>query len=799
MVAEQQSCQLCGLTTSHPIPNKEGKIFCCLACKEVSGLLENDPLPEQTLNKTTDECEDIVMGIGGLWCASCAWLVEERLKRVKGVQVAQVSYVQRKAQISYDPRKTAPRKLQRKLKLLGYHATLGTEPEDEEDSFFTRMLVGGMIAMHIMIISLIIYVRGWMGLSTVENEWLENFFYLMQFALSIPLIPIFGLPILRAGIASLVRGLPNIQTLVSLGAISAFIISSRNLFLESGHVYFDTAAMLLFLVTIGRWLEMKAHKASSIAVEEILHNLPTFANCLNDKGEVRVAVENLQPGNRILIRPGEHFPVDGVVAKGQGLVDESLLTGETKSVLRTGNESVFAGTINLDGVFEVIVSHIGADTRAGQIGKLLHQALWQRAPVEQLADKLAARMVWIAIAIALGAYFYWNTQSGYEVALLNALSVLLIACPCALGVATPLTLWQALEHAARNGAVLRSTAVIEKLGRVKTIYFDKTGTLTQLPLKLQKVATIEKNEDNFLSQVVSLEDVSEHPFAQTIVQEGERRGLKNSQVSDFRVISGWGVTGKVKNTETWIGNRNLMEKAKLNLPAELNKKLKKWQAENLSIIYAGWEGKVRGIFGIGESIHPDSLAVIDTLKKSGIKMAILTGDTARLGKYWQSIYGIQTFAGLQPEEKLSLIRNTETPVMMVGDGINDGPSLAAATVGLTFNKGADIAQTASEVVLLNDDLYTIPWLLSLANEASKRVKQNLIWALAYNLVGIGLAVSGFLQPVLAAIAMLLSSLLVTQNALRLRNFPPPTRKSNTPTQPANQVSLPNSIKETLPT
>jgi len=740
-----------------------------------------------------------VVGIRGLWCPSCAWLVEERLKRVKGVHAAQVSYVQRKAHITFDPITTEPKKLGRKINLLGYRAMLEDEPEDEEDSFFTRMLIGGLIAMHIMIISLIIYVREWLGLSSVQNEFLEYFFYLMQFVLSMPLTFVLGWPIIRAGLASLVRGLPNIQTLVSLGAISAFVISSRNLFLVTGHIYFDTAAMLLFLVTVGRWLEIKAHKASQTVVEEILEGLPTMANSISVNGEEPVAVESLRPGSRILIRPGEQFPADGVVAEGQGLVDESLLTGEPKSVLRIGGEPVFAGTINLDGVFEVIVSRIGVDTRAGQVGKLLHQALWQRAPVEQLADKLAARIVWGAIAISLGTYFYWNAQSGYEAALLNALSVLLIACPCALGVATPLTLWQALTHAAKNGVVLRSTAVIEKLSRIESIYFDKTGTLTQLPLQLQKIASIEQDENSFLSRVVSLEYVSEHPFAQTIVEEGIQRGVETYPVTEFKVIPGWGVSGKVKNTPTWIGNANLMEKESLQFPAELTDKIEKWQAENLSIIYAGWEGKVRGIFGVGESIHPDSQAVINTLKEAGMQMAILTGDTALRGAYWEDIFGIQTHAGLLPEEKLSIIKAADASVMMVGDGINDGPSLAAAEVGLTFNKGTDIAQTASEVILLNDDLYAIPWLLSLAHEARMRVRQNLMWALAYNLVGVGVAVSGVLQPVLAAVAMLLSSTFVTRNALRLKKFPPPTRDFDYKKPPNKQISLSTTVKGSLPT
>lgn len=773
MVASSlHACVLCGLSTYHPITGRGGEVYCCHACREVAGLLREDPAPALLREQPGTSLASTELSLGGLWCSSCAWLVEERLKRSPGVGKAQVSFLQLQARIEYDPASTTAHKIRGRIRQLGYRAYLeGENPGDEEDAFFTRMLVGGLLAMHIMTSSILIYIRQGMGLATPDAQWLVDFFHWMEFAMSIPLAIILGFPILRAGLASLLRGLPNIHTLVTLGAFSALALSIRNLLLHAGQVYFDTAAMLLFLLTVGHWLEMQAHKSGRQAVEALASQIPDRAALVAGGKERVIPVDEIRPGMRLRVRPGERFPADGLVATGLGDVDESLLNGEPTPFLKREGDPVYAGTISLDGAFEVIVSASGAGTRAGQIGQLLHQALWQRSPVAKLADRLAATLVVVAIALAAGTYLFWNARLGQEAGLMNALAVLLIACPCALGLATPLTQWQALARAAQNGIILRSTAVLERLNEVTDVFFDKTGTLTRLPARMQEIATQRVSPEVFLRRLAAIESLSEHPLAEAIVAAARSRRLELPRAERFRALPGEGIRAQVEEKLVWAGNQRLMEKQALQLPADLSASAENWQRKGWVVVYAGWDGQVRGALALGEEPRRDALIALQELAGLGKQVAVLTGDTCQAGQRWRALLGIPVSAGLTPEEKLAHIQALGSRTAMVGDGINDGPALAAAGVGIALLRGTDVARAAAEAVLVRDELRLVPWLWGLARETRRRLHQNLVWACAYNLVGIGLAVSGHLQPVVGAVAMVVSSLLVTQNALRLRRFP----------------------------
>jgi heavy metal translocating P-type ATPase len=765
-------CSLCGLHTYHPLPGKGGEVFCCHACQEVAGLLKENSGKAQSTGVKGDNLTTHVMKLSGLWCSSCAWLIEETLKSTRGVGEARVSFLQLQARIEYDPAVTKLEQIRRKVRRLGYQAYLeGEKQADEEDAFFTRMLVGGMLAMHIMTSSGIIYIRQALGLASPDSHWMVEFFQWMEFALSIPLAIILGLPILRAGLASLFRGMPNIHTLVALGTFSALILSTRNLLLNNGQVFFDTAAMLLFLLSVGHWLEMQAYKNSRQAVRDLAGQLPDEARILTGGDERVIPASQLSPGNRLLIKPGERFPADGYIAAGWGDVDESMLSGEPKPNLKRGGEPVFAGTLSLDGAFEVIVSSVGANTRAGQIGGLLHRALWQRSPVERLADRLAAYMVPVAALLASGTFLYWKAQLGIEAGLMNALAVLLIACPCALALATPLTLWQALARAAQNGVILRSTGVLERLSMVTEVFFDKTGTLTRLPLRLKSVAVDGETEESLLSKVAAAESKSEHPIAEAIMAGVKIKRYNVLQPADFRAVPGAGVQALVEGNFIWAGSRKLMELEGLTLPEGLRHTAETWQSQGSIVVYAGWDGRVRGILALGERVRPEAAATLAEFQKQGMRVSILTGDSEKAGARWQEWLNIPVEAGLSPEEKLARIQTAGKRSVMLGDGINDGPALAAAGVGISLAKGTEVAQSAAEVVLVRDDLRLAPWLIELARGTRRKVHQNLFWAFAYNMIGLALAVGGLLQPVVGAAAMVISSLLVTQNALRLRNFP----------------------------
>lgn len=773
------SCTLCGQTVTSPVfgepaSTDPGQVapgpFCCHACKEVALLLQNSPLPPDT-GDVQGEIEQVTMNIGGLWCASCAWLVEERLKRTPGVTSARVSFLERKARISFDSGRIQVPRIVRRIRSFGYRADQKPEA-DEEDRFFTRMLVGGLLAMHIMVVSGIMYVRDWLGLSSPDSAWMEHFFFAMQFVLSIPLSILLGFPILRAGINSLLRGLPNVQTLVAIGSVAALAMSARNLFLKTGHVYFDTAAMLFFLLTIGRWLEIKAHQSGQSAFQALAAALPNQAHRLSPAGEEFVPLEELSAGQRIRVRPGEHVPIDGVIAWGTGEIDESLLTGEPRPVLRSANETVYAGSLNLDGTFDVIITRTGEATRMGQIRGLLDGLVWQRSPAERLADRFAAFMVYAAVILAAITFAGHYFVSGVETALLNSLSVLLIACPCALGIATPLTLWQAVSRAAESGILVRSSGLFEKLTGIKQVFFDKTGTLTEMPNRVLAVITNRGlNPVDFMNVVAALEQFSTHPFGQAVMNHYDRTVPPGISVSGFHTIPGAGLKGMVDGKLVHIGSRRLMLESDCAIPGELLSQAETAQSAGQVVIFAGWDGRAQGVLIIGERLRPEAADVIADLKSLGLSPAILTGDTPAAGRRWQRLLDIPVEAGMLPEEKLDVIQQSAGESMMIGDGINDGPALAAAGIGVAMVHGTDVARSASEITLIDDDLRALPWLFRLSAATQRRLKQNLVWAAAYNLIGIGLAMAGLLQPVLAALAMVLSSSFVTRNALGLKTFP----------------------------
>jgi heavy metal translocating P-type ATPase len=739
--------------------------------------------------------------LAGMWCSSCSWLIGETLARAPGVAAAEVSFVQRQARVRYDPARTDPRRLLRRVRRLGYRAWLpGDKPWDEEESLWYRLIIASVFVLHDAVLSLTLYGRDLLGLASAETEWLVHFFNWMSLLACVPVILLLGWPVLRAGLASLARGRPNIHTLIALGATAAFVLSLRNLLLAptTGYVrvYFETTTVLFFLVGLGHYLEIKARQKGTQAVDALFRRLPAEATVLIPAGVQRIGTDRLGKGMRVRVEPGERFPADGLIAEGAGDVDESLLTGEPEPVFRRSGDRVLAGTVNLDGRFDVITTAVGAETVAGQIGRLLHEALWQRAPVERLADRLAAVMTPLAVVLALATFGFWAWRADTETGLVYALSVLLIACPCALGIATPLTLWVALGRAAEMGVILRSTGALEALAGIRRAFFDKTGTLTRHPITLQAVASDGVDETALLAYVAAAEQGVEHPLARAIAQAAATLGAgmqTTPPVTDVRRLPGRGVVATVADTALVIGSARLMAEQGLAVPAALAVQQRLWQEAGWSVVFVGWEGRVRGALALGETPRPEIPAMLAACERLGIAVTVLTGDDARAGERWQRRLGVSVLAEQRPEDKLAVLRAAGEGVLMVGDGINDGPALAAATVGVGLVQGADVAQAAADVILLGDDLRLIPWLIDLAVQAMRRIRQNLIWAFLYNGVGLALAVSGHLQPVIAALLMVLNSLLVTRNGLRLHTAPLAPLEALSASGDAVPSSLPASL------
>ncbi len=727
------------------------------------------------------EYQEITLELGDLWCPSCAWLVENHLKRSAGVFFAQVNFIQQQAFLKFDPSKTDPKKLKARVRQLGYHAVLpGEKSHDEEESLYYRLVICGVLALHDVLVGFSIYGREWLGLNTPESEPLIAFFRLMMFLTAIPVLFLIGIPILRAGLSSLMRGQPNVHTLITIGTFSAFVLSVYNLFHGHEGVYFDTASMLLFLVALGRWLEIQTHKTAREAMSRLLEHFPEYATRITAEGEEKVKSSELKPGMRVRIRPGERFPVDGIIAAGEGDVDQSLLNGEFRPVTKRPGDRVQAGTISLDGAFEVVATAVGETTTAGQIVRLLHQALWQRSPLERMADRLAAWMTPLALGLGVFTFAYWNTHIGPERALLNALSVLLIACPCALGLATPLTLWLTLNRAAENGILLRSTAAIERLAQVQHVFFDKTGTLSLLTMQVKEVKIepslfqqpVVHALDQFLSFVSSAEENSEHPVAKAILEYARQKGLSFQKAERFQAFPGRGINAYCYQHSVWVGSELLMQEQNLLIPPLLRKEAEKLSAEGCMVVFAGWDGYVRGLLALDEIERPEVQEAICSLQEMGLSVTVLTGDAEVAGARWErKLPGVPVQAQLTPENKMRYLEEVANKSAMVGDGINDGPALAKASVGIALGQSTDVARTTAEIILLREDLRLIAWLVKLSRSAMRRVYENLGWAFIYNLIGLGLAITGLLQPVFAALAMSMSSLLVTGNALRMRQFP----------------------------
>ncbi|HHC08668.1 MAG TPA: cation-translocating P-type ATPase [Actinobacteria bacterium] len=757
------ACQVCGLPTRHPV--REGdRVYCCTACREVARLLAEPRAAEPARGESG---ATVVLEVAGMWCASCTWVVREVLARADGVTDVDVSLFQRRARVGYDPARIDPRRIARSLRRFGYRAWVEGEeaPYDEEEAVSYRLLAGIVLTMNVMMISLTLYAHRWLGWwDTPSGEALAAFFELVLPIGALPVVALLGWPIFRAGLAGALRAKPNMHTLIAVGVIAALVVSIVNLLRGDGRTYFDTASVLLVLVTAGHWLELRARKRGGEAIERLFEQLPATATWLTVDGPREVPADEVPLGGRVLVRPGARFPVDGVVAVGRGDVDESLLTGEPIPVERGAGDRVYAGTVNVDGAFEVVAAAVGSDTVAGTIGRDLHAALWSRPTAVRLADRIAALMVPAALGVAALTFVFWWGRSGFEPALTTALSVLLVACPCALGIATPLSLWMAIGRAADGGVVVRDGEAIELLGSADAVRFDKTGTLTAMPLRLERL-WVDGDVDGFLGRVAAVEACSEHPVAAALVEAARTRDVELVSVEAVEVVPGGGIRATVDGSEMRIGSRRFVGAASSRRVDEL---AAAWEAEGSTVIYVAVDGEVRGLCGIGERVRSDARPAVDGLRGAGLDVAVLTGDSDAAGERWRRRLDVAVHAGLTPQDKLAHLESVDGVVVMVGDGVNDGPALAAADVGVAVGSATDVARSAADVLLIRDDLRLVPRLVALGRATVRTIRRNLAWAFAYNLVGVGLAAAGYLRPVLAAAAMLASSVLVISNAGRLR-------------------------------
>ncbi len=649
------------------------------------------------------------------------------------------------------------------------------DPVEEAKNILSRLMLNAFLAMMVMALSVALYSDFFFADWGESGQSVRSMLQVMAMLFATPAILMLALPILEDAIFTfqVYRQLTT-SALIAGGSLAAYGLSVYATFTGSGHTYFETVTMTLLLVTLGRWLDAKTQVESNKALEKLLARTPAEAGLITTEGqEIRTSVEQLQVGSHIRVRPGENFAVDGRVISGEGSVNEASITGESTPAYRGPNHTVYAGTINLDGSFVVETTHVGDDRVMGKLVRLLEEARLKRAPIEQLADRVASYFAPTVILLALGTFAYWSWQVNFEQGLLTALAVLLIACPCALGIATPLTIWAALGRAAQKAILIRDSLTLEKLSHVRRIFLDKTGTLTTGQSTLAETIANETVAPARLLQIAaSLEYSSEHPIAHSILAAAKAQDLPMLPVEKFKSMAGLGVKGNVEAKEVFVGSWRLVEQHNLKLSGTLRRERKRLEQAGLTVVHVGWDGVGQGLLGLAEEIRPTTRPAIATLQRQGLSAQVLTGDSAAAGAALSKQLNVAVQSELLPHDKVDIVEETEAggPVAMVGDGLNDAPALARASVGIALGCGADVTREAADISLLGNDLTQVAWTLSLAKRAYRTIGWNLAWAFAYNVIGVGLAMAGLLHPVLAAAAMVLSSALVVGNSLRILRF-----------------------------
>ncbi|MCB0174500.1 MAG: heavy metal translocating P-type ATPase [Anaerolineae bacterium] len=651
------------------------------------------------------------------------------------------------------------------------------DPAEEATTLLSRLMLNAFLAMMVMVLSLALYsdffFNDWGELGQGTRSMLQAI--AMLFAT--PAVLMLALPILEDAVFTfqVYRRLTT-SALIAVGSLAAYGLSVYATFTGTGHTYFETAVMTLLLVTLGRWLDARTQVEGNKALDKLLARTPAEASLIMpDERERRVPVDQLHPGDRIRVRPGENFAVDGQVVGGEGSVDEASVTGESTPVYKGPGYTVYAGTINLDGSFVVEATHTGDDRVMGKLIRLLEEARLKRAPIEQLADRVAAYFTPAVMVLAGVTLLVWTWLAGFETGLLTALAVLLIACPCALGVATPLTLWAALGRAAQKGVLIRDSLTLEKLSRVRRVFLDKTGTLTTGRPTLTEIVCdhqLSSPDIRLLQFAAALEQGSEHPLAHGIRDAAEKRHLAQLPVDQFRALPGLGVTGCVDGQQVLVGNWRLVDQQKLTLSCSLEQARRRLEQTGLTVVHIGWQGRVQGLLGFAETIRPTARLALANMQQQAVEVQVLTGDSKAAANTLSQALEVPVLSELLPHDKVRAIETAEAkaPVAMVGDGLNDAPALARATVGIALGCGVDITREAADISLLGNDLTLVAWTTALAQRVYRTIGWNLAWAFTYNVIGIGLAMAGLLHPVLAAAAMVLSSALVVGNSLRVFKF-----------------------------
>lgn len=716
--------------------------------------------------------------IKGMHCASCATKIEKALGKGKGVKKSNVNYLTEKASVEGDHLDTS--ELVSAVKKVGYEAEVlvndsdhmkshhdhSALKENEEKKQRNLFLAALFFSIPILIISMFFMDLPYRNiilflLTTPVQFWLGRQFFIGAYK---------GLKTFSF----------NMDSLVALGTLSAYLYSVTNTFFLEGPVFYETSALLITFILLGKWLEARAKGKTSEAIKKLMGLAPKKALVIRNKKEIEILISEVVANDVVIVKPGGKIPVDGIVIEGSSSVDESMVTGESMPVSKKKNDGVIGGTINKTGSFRFKTTKVGGETVLASIIKLVEEAQGTKAPIQRYADRVSSIFVPIVIVISISAFLIWYFLAGatFVFSLLIAVSVLIIACPCALGLATPTAIMVGTGKGAENGILIKKGEALETAHKLNAVVFDKTGTLTYGKPRVTDV--VGENKEEIISLVASVESKSEHPLAEAVVNYAKDKKISLKKVEGFKAIVGYGLEGKIDKKKIIIGNPDLMKKEKIIVTNEVLKKKEGLEKEGKTVVIVSYDKKI-GLIAIADELKKTSRRAVVDLNSMGVKTLMITGDNRTTAKAIAKDLEIDdVMAEVRPDEKANKIKGLQKEgyiVAMVGDGVNDAPALAQSDIGIALGSGTDVAMETGDIVLMRDDPMDVVRAIQLSNRTFSKIKQNLFWAFFYNILGIPIAAGILypffgilLKPELAAIAMAASSVSVVSNSLLLKRF-----------------------------
>ncbi len=745
---------------------------------------------------------NVTIPIGGMTCAACAQRIEKALGKTEGVSRVSVNFATEKATVEYDPQRTKLSALKSTIEKAGYKALeIEKKAAVDEDkirkqkeikTLWTKFIVSAVFGIPLLYLAMgsMIWWLPFPIPAFLEPMQYPLTYAIVQILLTLPIV-IAGHKFYSVGFKALIQRSPNMDSLIAIGTSAAIVYSLYSVYqISIGNfgavegLYFETAGVIITLILLGKSLEAVSKSKTSDAIKKLMGLAPKTAIVIQDGKEIELPIDEVEIGDVIVVKPGEKIPVDGEVLEGNTSIDESMLTGESMPIDKKAGDKVYAASINKNGSIRFKATKVGGDTALAQIIKLVEDAQGSKAPIAQMADIVSGYFVPIVCAIAVIAFIAWMIGGQTLIFSLTIfIAVLVIACPCALGLATPTAIMVGTGKGAEYGILIKGGEALETAHKINTIVFDKTGTITEGKPEVTDIITAEGiTEERLLQIAASAEKGSEHPLGEAIVRGAEKANLQMLKPDKFEAIPGHGIEVEINGSHTLIGNRKLMDLRNISMQ-ELEKESDRLAGEGKTPMYIAIDNRLSGIIAVADVVKESSAKAIKKLQSMGIEVAMITGDNRKTAEAIAKQVGItKVLAEVLPQDKSNEVKKLQAEgkkVSMVGDGINDAPALAQADIGIAIGSGTDVAMESADIVLMRSDLMDVPTAIQLSRSTIRNIKQNLFWAFGYNVLGIPIAAGvlylfggPLLNPIFAAAAMSMSSVSVLTNALRLKRFKP---------------------------